>query len=135
VDVLIFFSCLGGLLVLIWLLSLISSAVTSNEADQKTEAKQKGDAASELQNNTQHEGFSAIENAINSYRTSRESQSRQEDKRDNITVVLVGVTALFAAAAAVAAIVSAVIFQNQLNEMRSTGTQTDTLIEANKKTR
>ena len=117
-DALIFFSSLAGLVFIIWLLSLISMAVGNSMAHDTAEAEEEGKTAAELKNGLQYRGFVAIGNAIDAYRKSRESQGRQQDKRENVTVILVGVTALFAVVAAVVAIVSAFIFQGQLKEAR-----------------
>jgi Na+-transporting methylmalonyl-CoA/oxaloacetate decarboxylase gamma subunit len=119
VQALIFFSGLGGLVVLVWLLALISMAVSNDISDEAAEAEQKDDTAAELQDNPSHKGFAAIYDAINSYRRSRETQNRQQDKREKITVILVGATAVFAFFAVIAAIVSAFIFQGQLRAMES----------------
>ena len=93
-------------------------AVGNSMAHDTAEAEEEGKTAAELKNGLQYRGFLAIGNAIDAYRKSRESQGRQQDKRENVTVILVGVTALFAVVAAVVAIVSAFIFQGQLKEAR-----------------
>jgi hypothetical protein len=107
---LVFFSCFAGLAVLIWLLALVSTILTDSDTDagqkQRSTKYSKGDDLRE------------IRNAIESYSESRKSQERHRGKREKLTIVALGAAAVFAAIAGFAAIWSALVFQEQLAEMR-----------------
>jgi len=110
---------MGVFAILIWLLSLISMAVSDDVSDETGNAEKKDDTATELKNNTRYKGFAAIQDAIDSYHQSRKADGHKQNKREKIGIVLVGATAVFALLATVAAGVSAIIFQGQLNSMEA----------------
>jgi hypothetical protein len=118
-DAVIFFSSLAGLCVLIWLLSLISTTVGNEDANEAADAAEKQNATTDFPQDAESKGLLAIPHEINAYRAERHSDDKKRGKREKITIVIIAAAAVFAAIAAVAAIVSAFIFQGQLSAMQN----------------
>ena len=118
-QAIIFFVSLAFLAILIWILSLISNAVSNDDPDDETDADNQRGPAQNLQSQTQQQSLIAIKDEINAYRRHRQSEENRRAKREKITVAFIGATTIIALVAAAAAIISAVIFGGQLVEMRA----------------
>lgn len=120
-ETVILVSGLAFVVLLIWLLTLISSAIYSDNSEDTAKSADQRDQPNYPQQNIQHEvhaALAAITDAIHSHGRILHSEDRHRSKREKVTIAVLGATAVFALFAAAAAIASAWIFQGQLNEMR-----------------
>jgi hypothetical protein len=106
-----------GLVVLIFLLTLLLSAV-SYQPPESNRNTGESDTAQQQARDADYQQFAAtIADAIHTYRRDRRADERYRAHRERATIVVLGVTSIFAFFAAGAAIYSAVIFGSQLGEM------------------
>jgi len=95
----LFFGSFILLILLIYLLGLITSAVDREPLEDAQESE--------------HERSATIPDAVNAYRRSRHVHESQRARREKTTIVILGLTGIFALAAAIAAGYSAYIFNQQ----------------------
>ncbi|MBV9862976.1 MAG: hypothetical protein JO267_12620 [Alphaproteobacteria bacterium] len=121
-----------GLVLLIFLLSLLLSAVNGEPSEGDRETSE-SDAADQQTNNSGNQHLlAAIADAIHAYRRHRHTSERNSAYRERVSIVVLGITAMFALGAGVAAIYSAVIFQGQLGEMRQATVDTRRLADTSR---
>lgn len=107
-----------GIILLIFLLTLLLSAITAEQSDSDREAGE-GDSSKQQTNNAKPEVLvAAIADAIHTYRHYRRSDDANRAKRERYTIGVLGITAILALFAAGASIYSAVIFSSQLDAFR-----------------
>jgi hypothetical protein len=115
----LFISSVVVFIVLIFLLTLILSAVEGDKYKDNRDSTRQNDDSSHKRYDTENQAIvSTIANAIHTYRRDRRADEHDRAKREKATIVVLAVTAIFALFAAGAAIYSAIIFTGQLNEMR-----------------
>jgi len=95
----LFFGSFILLILSIYLLGLITSAVDREPLEDAQESE--------------HERSATIPDAVNAYRRSRHVHESQRARREKTTIVILGLTGIFALAAAIAAGYSAYIFNQQ----------------------
>src|SRR5579864_1532945 len=124
----IFFGALTCLILLIFLLNLILSAIDREQSEETGDSENAHGSPNNQEGHTDYDRLvSQIADAIHAYRRYRRSDEHHRAKRENVTVVVLGLTAIFALFAAGAAIYSAWIFSHQLNEMHQASVDTASL--------
>jgi hypothetical protein len=107
-----------GIILLIFLLSLLLSAVNSEPSEGDGEAAEGSPSQQQASKSDNERPIAAVADAIHTYRHYRRADDRRRAKRERETIVVLGLTAILALFAAGAAIWSAVVFLGQLTAMR-----------------
>jgi hypothetical protein len=119
-----------GIVVLIFLLSLLLSAINNEQSQSNGETDQRKPSQQHTNNTSYQHLATTIADAIHTYRHYRRADDRHRAQRERVSISILGLTAIFAFFAAIAGIVSAVFFYGQLSEMRIGAADTKKLAEA-----
>jgi flagellar basal body-associated protein FliL len=115
-----FFLPIVGVVILIWLLTLLQYGVDSAIPKNTGDSREQKYATDEHKADVDEARHGSVANAIHTYRRTREADERDRAKRERVTIIVLISTAIFAFLAAVAAGASAWIFYGQLDTMRAT---------------
>jgi len=108
----------SGIVVLIFLLSLLQYGINGGISQDDSKAGEENDASNKSEENVNQARHGPIADAIHTYRRYCHADERGRAQRERVTIVVLISTAIFAFLAAVAAGVSAWGFQGQLTAMR-----------------